>query len=156
MRWNRSTLPLVWGRRGRVFCVEALPCDADSHEPNDLGGEATYLGEVSEDDPLSTTGTICLGDDDYFRINAIEVGAGICIPGSHERFTLYAHLVGNAAGDDIDPYLYNDSWSEWTRSTSDLATENIAWTWDGRCGEDDSRTFGIRVVGHPDGRAIND
>jgi len=129
-------------------CPAVLP---DEYEPNDTIAEASFLGTVAESPSVSSwTATISpKGDRDWYRFTAPDPNT-LCFPSDPELFTLTVRMVPPQAPDarNYDLFLYNEAEALLDSSTALGADEEaIVFTWDGVCGNEDSRDFFVEVRG---------
>jgi len=136
--------------------------DDDPYESNDSCSSPHYLGVIDDGAPEQsfTQATIVpTGDEDWFEFYADE-GSYTCLPGMDQDYWVRIRLIPPLQGAgcaDLDLRLYSDSCSMLASSEHDgCAEEVINYTWDGECGNDDSRYFRIRVVGWQGAWSCND
>jgi len=135
----------------------------DQYEGNDTCSAAGLLGtgEVIIDAGMSefTANLFPDGDVDWYSITAKEAGGFLsCFPGSEQSFSITVTLTN--LPEDFDLFVWpTDEFScsamqALTWNTADSA--NVSWetgtdqeqltlTWTGECGDDDSRTFMLRI-----------
>ena len=121
-------------------------CAADAYEPNDSLRESYRLSTIEEASPeASFTATLDTpGDGDFFRFHA-EEGVHSCSIKDDQQYQVRIRLT-TPAGQDYDLALYNNKLDLIdTSSTPGDAEETITFSWNGKCGIDDSRSFRIEV-----------
>lgn len=123
-------------------------CAEDGFEENDSKAAAADLGTVNEGATRTFSGQVCSGDDDWFRIRAMEVSSN-CFPNTDEDFvTTFTLTFQNSAGNlDLQVHQVQSSGATSTASTTN-DSETITWTADGACGAEDNFNYHIRVYGY--------
>jgi hypothetical protein len=121
-------------------------CAADAYEPNDSLRESYHLGTIEEDSPeASFAATLDTpADGDFFRFHA-EEGVHSCAIKEDQQYQVRIRLI-TPAGNDYDLALYDNKLDLLdSSSTPGDAEETITFSWNGKCGIDDSRNFRIEV-----------
>jgi len=125
------------------------PCEVpDNYEDNNSAETAPNLGSLSTEDLVSVVATFhdfSVDTRDFYRFRVQEPTAG-CFPSESQPYTVNAHL-NVPPGQDYDLFLYAvGNPTVLASSTNGTGLDDhISFTFDGECGEDDSRDFLIEV-----------